>query len=277
MSPELLGEQQQPTTESDMWTVGCTFYWILTGLEPYTSQHRDDFAGAESVRGLPPGTLASVDYSRAWITNGIWGAIGRCWRRDPLLRTSAGGFLKILKDLEGRKIPWLPLNVTDLTGKVKFYSVQRKSESPITTHLSTWKRFRYEGQEIEEEVQLKMAMYKATYAPKWYSNSTSVLIKTGYDYGELDQQALVTSTQREITLMAQIDHPRIQKFLGIDSSSTLLPDLVFEFYSEIMFDSFLDRGQGTTRERAQIVGRVSSSVASTPSISLSMTFSSEIL
>ncbi|CAE6429952.1 unnamed protein product [Rhizoctonia solani] len=175
ISPELLGDQQQPTTESDMWTVGCTFYWqqMLTGLEPYTSHHRDDFAGAESVRGQPPGTLASVDYNRAWITNGIWGAIGRCWRRDPLLRTSAGGFLKILKDLEGRQIPWLPLNVTDLTGKVKFRPMQRQSESPSETHISTWKRFRYEGKELEEEVQLKMGLYKATYAPKWYSKSTS--------------------------------------------------------------------------------------------------------
>ncbi|KEP47386.1 tyrosine kinase catalytic domain protein, partial [Rhizoctonia solani 123E] len=253
LSPELLKDSQGPTTESDMWTVGCTFYWILTGLEPYTSHRRDDFAGAESVRGRPPGTLANVDYSRAWITNGIWGTIGRCWRRDPLLRTSAGGFLRILQDLEGRKISWLPLNVTDLTGKVKFHPRKSDPEHQIATYTSTWKRFRYGGHELEENVQLKMTMYRATYTPKWYSKSTPVAIKVGYDFSELDQQALITSIQREITLMAQVDHPRIQKLLGIDSSNMHIPDMVFEFDSQTTFDMVLSQGKGATHKHVQIL------------------------
>ncbi|CAE6454146.1 unnamed protein product [Rhizoctonia solani] len=234
---------------------------ILTGLKPYTSHRRDDFAGAESVRGQPPATLANVDYSRAWITNGIWGTIGRCWRRDPLLRTSAGEFLKILKDLEGRKIPWLPLNVTDLTGKVKLPSGQRHSENQIATYASTWKRFRYEGQVLEEDVQLKMAMYRATYAPKWYSKTTPVAIKAGYDFSELDQQALITSIRREISLMAQIDHPRIQKLIGIDSNNMHIPDMVFEFDSQTTFDSVLSQGTGTTHEYAQILRDLMTAIA----------------
>ncbi|KAJ1300910.1 hypothetical protein OPQ81_003335 [Rhizoctonia solani] len=261
MSPELLGDNSQPTTESDMWTVGCTFYWILTGMEPYTSQRRDDFAGAESVQGQLPGSLANVDYHRAWITNGIWGAIGRCWRRDPLSRTSAGKFLKILKDLESRKPSWLPLNVVDLTGKVKFHPEQRRPENQVATYMSTWKRFRFGGKDIEEDVQLKMAMYRATYAPKWYSISTPVLIKAGYDFKDLDQQALVTSVRREITIMAQIDHPRIQKLLGIDSRDIDLPDMVFETYSHTTFDSLLSYGKVTTHERVRIVRDIATAIA----------------
>ncbi|CAE7227874.1 unnamed protein product [Rhizoctonia solani] len=245
MSPELSRDDQQPSTESDMWT-------ILTGLEPYTSHRRDDFAGAESMRGQPPGSLASVDYSRAWITNGVWGTIGKCWRREPLLRPSAGEFLKVLKALEGRKLSWLPLNVTDLTGKVKLHPGQRQPESQLAVYTSMWKRFRYEGKELDEDVQLKMVVYRTTYTPKWYSKATPVAIKVG-SFSELDQQALVTSIRREITVMAQIDHPGIQKLLGIDSSNIHMPEMVLEFDSGTTFDLVLSQGNRTTHECARVL------------------------
>ncbi|KAG8733950.1 hypothetical protein FRC11_014549, partial [Ceratobasidium sp. 423] len=138
MSPELLMSDQQPTTESDMWAIGCVCYWILTSLKPYAAFGRDDFAGVESIRGQPPATLASVYHRYTWITNGIWGAIAKCWRQDPLLRTSAKDFLELLKTLEGRKIPWLPITVVDLAGKVRFDSSQRQQNNRITTYSFVW-------------------------------------------------------------------------------------------------------------------------------------------
>jgi hypothetical protein len=97
---------------------------VLTGLVPYDFELRDDFAGVESVRGVPPGAVAHLDEifhsrSSSWITNGIWNILSRCWTLDPLLRPSARHFLDFLRQLEGRQESWVPMNVEDLSGKVK--------------------------------------------------------------------------------------------------------------------------------------------------------------
>ncbi|CAE6531221.1 unnamed protein product [Rhizoctonia solani] len=180
ISPELLSaNQQQPTTESDMWAVGCVCYWILTGLQPYATHHRDDFAGVESVRGLPPGTLENVDiYHSSWITNGIWSEVGHCWKYDPLLRPSSKEFLRVLQKLEGRKLRWLPLSVADLAGKVRPVGTgEAEVRAKIAQYTTVWKEFNYVKQEREEDVNVSTAIYETTYAPKWYSKSTPVVIK----------------------------------------------------------------------------------------------------
>ncbi|CAE6464737.1 unnamed protein product [Rhizoctonia solani] len=165
MSPEIMKDNQQPTIESDMWTIGCIFHWR---------------ARSSSVRS----------------------------------------------------------------------NLSQKTE--LQLYASIWRRFRYEGKGLEEEVDLRMAMYRATYAHKWYSISAPVVIKIGYDFNDSDQQALVTSIQHGITIAAQIDHPHIQKLLGIDSSNTNMPDMVFEFCSEMTFDSLLDNDQASFHERFSI-------------------------
>ncbi|CAE6420901.1 unnamed protein product [Rhizoctonia solani] len=179
MSPELLSVNQQPTTESDMWAVGCVCYWILTGLQPYATHRRDDFAGVESVRGHPPGTLENVDiYHSAWITNGIWGAVGRCWKYDPLLRPGSKEFLGVLQALEGRKLRWLPLNVVDLSGKVRSIGTgETEDGARMAQYTTVWKEYNYVKQRREEDTYVSMSLYETTYAPKWYSKSTPVAIK----------------------------------------------------------------------------------------------------
>lgn len=153
MSPELL-LSNIPTTESDMWAMGCVGFWvcisaqmvkfqnnhsrdhgskqILTGLRPFAGHLRDDFAGVESVQGLPPGVLSRIDYAdtlgertivprqSSWITNGIWSQISRCWTLNPLLRPSAERFLSVMNELgDAKRESWIPVGVRDLAGRVK--------------------------------------------------------------------------------------------------------------------------------------------------------------
>ncbi|KAG8741376.1 hypothetical protein FRC10_002941 [Ceratobasidium sp. 414] len=159
MSPELLTNYSKPTTESDMWSMGCVGFWLLTGLRPYAGHLRDDFAGLESVRGIPPANITQIDFASrlgdrdrsvdrnaCWITNGLWSAITRCWTVDPLLRPSAKKFLNVLKGLEGRKHEWLPLDVADLAGKIAFVDPGENRFGPgktrIDRYITAWMHHR---------------------------------------------------------------------------------------------------------------------------------------
>ncbi|CEL54065.1 Dual specificity protein kinase pyk3 OS=Dictyostelium discoideum GN=pyk3 PE=1 SV=1 [Rhizoctonia solani AG-1 IB] len=141
MSPELVvANNPQPTTESDMWTFACVCFWILTLQEPYDSVRRDDLAGSEIMRGHPPATLARVYRRATWTTNGLWSVIGKCWRQDPLQRPTATEFMKVLSQLEGRTIKWLPINVVDLVGKVRFDWSRAHEYNLVAKHESLWRK-----------------------------------------------------------------------------------------------------------------------------------------
>ncbi|EUC54696.1 kinase domain protein [Rhizoctonia solani AG-3 Rhs1AP] len=242
MSPELVKDgSHPPSTESDMWAVGCVCFWILTRRGPYASVNRDELAGIDIMRGHPPATLADVFYRSTWITNGLWNAIGRCWRQDPLQRPNATTFLRLLFHLEGREIPWLPVDVNDLAGKLKYSSARHQQNNPTPKCRFVWKRFSRTSSEILEEVNIEIALYEATYVPKWYSKATPVGLKVVVKAGSESEssartrEALYSMTQHEIALVAQIDHPCIQRLLGIDSSATHthMPDMVFESLSQV--------------------------------------------
>ncbi|CUA78014.1 MAP3K epsilon protein kinase 1 [Rhizoctonia solani] len=250
MSPELLSVNRQPTTESDMWAVGCVCYWILTELRPYATHRRDDFAGVESVRGYPPGTLENVDiYNSDWITNGIWGAVGRCWRYDPLLRPSSKEFLRMLQELEGRKLRWLPLTVVDLAGKVRSISTgEAEDTARIAQYTTVWIReFNYVKERREEDVHVSMSLYETTYTPRWYSKSAPVAIKLSSIKSQ--KQPSNTTLRNEITIMNQLDHPHIYKLLGIDSSVSPRPTIVLEFCGRL----FSRPDDWSSHERIQIL------------------------
>ncbi|KAL5631800.1 hypothetical protein ACGC1H_000007 [Rhizoctonia solani] len=247
MSPELVKDGSlPPSTESDMWAVGCVCFWILTRRGPYASVSRDELAGIEVMRGQPPATLADVFYRSTWITNGLWNAIGRCWRKDPLQRPNATAFLKLLFQLEGREIPWLPVDVIDLAGKLKFSSARDQQNNPTPKCRFVWKRFSRTNSDIIEEVNIIISLHEAIYVPKWYSKATPVVVKAGSEYesSARAREALYSMTQHEIALVAQIDHPCIQRFLGIDSTATHthMPDMVFESLSQVTLTHFLGRG-----------------------------------
>ncbi|CAE6439327.1 unnamed protein product [Rhizoctonia solani] len=257
MSPELLLDgSQQPTTESDMWAFGCICFWILTRREPYASIHRDDLAGAEIIRGRPPATLTNVFYRSTWITNGLWNHIGRCWRRDPLMRPSATEFLRFLVKLEGRTIPWLPVDVVDLTGKIRFNPSQRQQHQEVARYCFVW-NFSRNNPEIIEETRVELALYETTYVPKWYSKITPVIVKAGDDYptNTTAREALYSITQHEVALVSQIDHPCIQGFLGINSSPTHthMLDMIFESLSPVTLEILLSQSRTSSQERLKVL------------------------
>ncbi|KAB5591095.1 Pkinase domain-containing protein [Ceratobasidium theobromae] len=212
---------------------------ILTGLKPYSNHRRDDFAGAESVRGQPPGTLANVYYGSGWITNGIWSIVGRCWKYDPLLRPSAKNFLKLLKDLADRELKSLPVDVVDLVGKIRVpESGQFQMKDEIARYVTTWNLFDYVKQKQLDGIQLTMVLYETTYAPKWYSRAIPIIIKlAGYNQTGKQAGPLIASICNEITIAAQLNHPNIPKLLGIDSSYNPRPSMAFEFYPRTTLDT----------------------------------------
>ncbi|CAE7212035.1 unnamed protein product [Rhizoctonia solani] len=267
MSPELVTTNYpQPTTESDMWTFGCVSCWLLTHREPYSSIKRDDLAGAEIMQGQPPAILIRSDYRAFWTTNGLWNIIAKCWRQDPLQRPTATEFMKLLTQLEGRNmdLDWLPVCVQDLAGKVRFDLSERQRHKQITNHHSVWRRFKDMKEEVQEEIEIRMALYEATYAPKWYLKATKVMVKAEYNFeGNGDaREALHSGMRHEVALMAQIDHPCIHKLLGIDSSPThtYLPDMVFESLSRLTLQTLLSQYQAGYQERLTILRDIASAI-----------------
>jgi hypothetical protein len=121
----------------------------LTDIQPYAGHLRDDHAGFDSARGIPPAQIAHIDRAlntslrkklrqASWITNGLWGVISRCWILEPSLRPNATGFLQVLKGLEGRTENWLPSTVNDLAGKVKLVA-PNDDTAWMATYITFWK------------------------------------------------------------------------------------------------------------------------------------------
>ncbi|KDN42561.1 hypothetical protein RSAG8_06704, partial [Rhizoctonia solani AG-8 WAC10335] len=265
MSPELItANSPQPTTESDMWTFGCVCFWLLTLRAPYSSVRRDDLAGAEIMRGHPPATLARVYRRAPWTTNGLWNAIGKCWRQEPLQRPGATEFMKLLDQLEGRTIKWLPTSVMDLNGKVRFDSSQRQGRNQFARYQSVWRMISDTEPRVIQESHIKMALYEATYVPKWYSRATRVVIKAGYDFesSPMARDALHSNLPNEVSIMAQIDHPCIHKLLGIDSSAEhkQLPNMIFESLSQVTFELSLIQDRMGFSDRIRILQDVASAI-----------------
>ncbi|CUA73542.1 Putative serine/threonine-protein kinase/receptor R826 [Rhizoctonia solani] len=267
MSPELVTvDDPQPTTESDIWTFGCVCFWLLTHREPYSSIKRDDLAGAEIMRDKPPAIPTRSDYRAFWTTNGLWNAIARCWRKDPLQRPTATEFMKLLTQLEGRNmaLDWLPVSVADLAGKVRFNISERREYKQIASHSSVWRRFKDMEEEILEEVKVRMVLYEAMYAPKWYTKSTKVAIKAPYslESDDITREAVYSGIRYEVALMAQVDHPSIHKLLGIDSSPTPThpPHMVFEPLPLSTLQRLIDKGKTNYYTCIPILSDVASAI-----------------
>ncbi|CAE6391376.1 unnamed protein product [Rhizoctonia solani] len=172
--------------------------------------------------------------------------------------------MKLLTRLEGRAIEWLPINVVDLAGKVRFDSSKRQDHEQIAKHQFIWRRFSHTKPEILEDAHVHTALYEATYVPKWYSKATRVVIKAGYNFkpNTNSLEALYSSIQHEVALMSQIDHPCIHKLLGIDSSPvhTYLPDMVFEPLTQLTLQTLFSQNKAGYREHVKILVDVASAI-----------------
>ncbi|KAG8792241.1 hypothetical protein FRC12_006694 [Ceratobasidium sp. 428] len=264
MSPEILVENRNPSTESDMWAMGCV---IFTGLRPYAGHLRDDFAGVDSVRGLPPGDISRIDYSKqlgervlvpresSWITNGIWDLTSKCWALNPLLRPSAGGFLQALKGLDGKSQNWIPPNVKDLAKKIQRVDL-KENWVPMALYDTTWRQ--YNTRQGVKVYEVRMILVRNTYTPNWYSKPVQVIVKQvflGWTSSQwLDPRSnnpvspaarpvqpsssnfTRQSVRHEIAIMAQLDHPNICKLIGVDTSFGQVPSMVFESFGDRTLD-----------------------------------------
>jgi hypothetical protein len=57
-----------------------------------------------------------------------------------LQRPTATEFMKVLSQLEGRTIKWLPINVVDLVGKVRFDWSRAHEYNLVAKHESLWRK-----------------------------------------------------------------------------------------------------------------------------------------
>ncbi|KAG8722567.1 hypothetical protein FRC09_006084 [Ceratobasidium sp. 395] len=226
---------------------------IFTGLRPYAGRLRDDFAGVDSVRGLPPGDISRIDYSKqlgervlvpresSWITNGIWDLTSKCWALNPLLRPSAGGFLRALKGLDGKSQNWIPPNVKDLAKKIQRVDL-KENWVPMALYDTTWRQ--YNTRQGVKVYEVRMILVRNTYTPNWYSKPAQVTVKQvflGWTSSQwLDPRSNNPSVRHEIAIMAQLDHPNICKLIGIDTSFGQVPSMVFESFGDRTLDRYLD-------------------------------------
>ncbi|CUA75590.1 Putative leucine-rich repeat receptor-like serine/threonine-protein kinase At2g19230 [Rhizoctonia solani] len=91
-----------------------------------------------------------------------------------------------------------------------------------------------------------------------------VVIKAGYDFEStpMARDALHSNLPSEIAIMAQIDHPRIHKLLGIDSSiePKQLPRMVFEPLSQATLEFVLNQNDMDFESRMRTLQDTASAV-----------------
>ncbi|KAH7337879.1 kinase-like domain-containing protein [Rhizoctonia solani] len=66
-------------------------------------------------------------------------------------------------------------------------------------------------------------------------------------------RSLLASIRHEITIMSQLDYPHIVKLLGIDSSYTRGPAMIFELCSGITLNKFLDQSPLDFRDGFKLI------------------------
>lgn len=99
MSPELLDPESfgfssaHPTRESDCYALGTVIYEVLSGQPPFRGNNYAVFTRV--LRGERP--KRPQGEAGKHFTDGLWGMVERCWRRDPGDRASAEDVLWYLE------------------------------------------------------------------------------------------------------------------------------------------------------------------------------------
>jgi len=100
MSPELLDpesfglKESRLTKESDCYALGMVIYEILSGRAPF-APHKAPILNV--LRGERPEKPQGV--RGAWFTDGIWGVLELCWKRQPGDRPSSNTVLQCLQGI----------------------------------------------------------------------------------------------------------------------------------------------------------------------------------
>lgn len=103
MAPEQLNPKQygKVTEASDVWSLGATLFWSMTGKFPYEVQGMVQLFGAMSYG--PPRTASSIDSNVPYWLNTL---CARCMERDPSKRLGAEQVARILKDRRRARFNW---------------------------------------------------------------------------------------------------------------------------------------------------------------------------
>ncbi|KAF5353889.1 hypothetical protein D9756_007267 [Leucocoprinus leucothites] len=88
-TPELLeGDDIQPTKATDMWTLACLFYEILSGNVPFCQIDRDFRVSAAIAKGYKPARPGREGFEGDEIDDTMWQLMLRCWEYEPENRLS---------------------------------------------------------------------------------------------------------------------------------------------------------------------------------------------
>jgi len=130
MSPEQV-KAEEITKQSDIYSLGITFYEMLTGVGPYKDLH-SEFAIYEKIVRDPLKSLVDImgqEYAQAW------SVISKATAKDPMLRYSC--CLNFLRDLQAlsdiEKERSLHSGISDTRMKVEepFENLKRKKSVPL--------------------------------------------------------------------------------------------------------------------------------------------------
>ncbi|KAK7037704.1 hypothetical protein VNI00_010930 [Paramarasmius palmivorus] len=88
---------QSSTKKSDIYSCGCLFYEVVTGLPPFHNITRDIAIVMAVLRGKRPSRPESID-----VPDRLWALLENCWDAEPTARPTVDG---ILKRLPGGVIP----------------------------------------------------------------------------------------------------------------------------------------------------------------------------
>ncbi|KAF8601648.1 kinase-like protein [Ceratobasidium sp. AG-I] len=268
LSPELLQEENKPTTHSDMWSFGCIACWMQIRLDPYFECKLEHQVVASILDNHPPYTPTQimglgprrtggvhVMPTSPWLTNGTWALVLRCWNRDETKRPNASACVRDIAALGGvrrgetlKEAPGsVSADVVDLSGKVMTLEKVRKK---ILGHsVGTWRRaYNYKGSEV---IDIHYWWWKGTHSPRFYLRSTEVSIKgirlsAGVRSGDLLDSAR-QCIYHEIALLRQLKHENICGFLGADHTHggtvdrPQAPAIISEFCSNGTLSEYCSR------------------------------------
>ena len=136
MSPELFDPERfdlkdsRQTKHSDCYALGMVLYEVLSGRAPFSRHHGPAIIGA-IIKGERPRRPRGE--GGAWLTDGVWSMMERCWRPRPDDRPSIGD---VLECLDGVSRSWTPPSPQTVANTSTTDSPTRSSDSWVKESTS---------------------------------------------------------------------------------------------------------------------------------------------
>ncbi|KAK7027403.1 hypothetical protein VNI00_015239 [Paramarasmius palmivorus] len=147
------------TTQSDIYSIGCLYYEIITGLLPFHNLRNELAVLSAIFRGLRPEKPQNID-----IQDEVWLLMNECWESEPALRPTAENLLQRLpvvtpaEDWDNRLFNELQRNVA-ASDKAHpplasiFNPGRKRHRSPPATTSTARKKQKHDlGKELESPI-----------------------------------------------------------------------------------------------------------------------------